>query len=500
MQDVIIIGSGLGGLVTGAYLSKEGSSNVTVLERHYVHGGFATSFRRRPWEFDVSLHCLSGLAQGGRVGQIFEELGMFGRVEFHRAENLYRAVFPEHDLSVSGDPGAYRETLHRLFPQERGAIDGFFHACAEIREEMIHTHSRKPSTIIAYKDDSLQQMMDRFTMSKELQCMLAQFWVYFGLQPSELSAVYFAYAWTDYHHFGGYYPQGRSQRISDALKAIIEENGGRVITREDVEEITAPGGRVNGVRTKRGHEYSADLVISNIHPGQTLSRLSDPGSVPAAYREKVRRLRPSYSCLQAYLIMRGSLSEEYGEHHHEIFLNPTYDLNTIGEAIRTEQYEAMPLCITAYENIAPGYQPQPVTTLTVMQLCEAEGWTGAGRCGLSSKERRDSRPVSAAARIPVSGHQRPDGAYGAGDAANGDPVYESPAGGHLRRRPDRGAGALQGALADHADRGPLSGRRVEPPGSGVQRRDLGRTQSGEAADGRAGLRRQTRCKRKHVIW
>ncbi|AEI43011.1 phytoene desaturase family protein [Paenibacillus mucilaginosus] len=386
MQDVIIIGSGLGGLVTGAYLSKEGSSNVTVLERHYVHGGFATSFRRRPWEFDVSLHCLSGLAQGGRVGQIFEELGMFGRVEFHRAENLYRAVFPEHDLSVSGDPGAYRETLHRLFPQEREAIDGFFHACAEIREEMIHTHSRKPSTIIAYKDDSLQQMMDRFTMSKELQCMLAQFWVYFGLQPSELSAVYFAYAWTDYHHFGGYYPQGRSQRISDALKAIIEENGGRVITREDVEEITAPGGRVNGVRTKRGHEYSADLVISNIHPGQTLSRLSDPGSVPAAYREKVRRLRPSYSCLQAYLIMRGSLSEEYGEHHHEIFLNPTYDLNTIGEAIRTEQYEAMPLCITAYENIAPGYQPQPVTTLTVMQLCEAEGWTGLDDAAYQAKK------------------------------------------------------------------------------------------------------------------
>ena len=53
--DTIIIGSGMGGLATGAILSKQGQK-VLVLERHYTAGGFTHVFKRKGYEWDVGIH------------------------------------------------------------------------------------------------------------------------------------------------------------------------------------------------------------------------------------------------------------------------------------------------------------------------------------------------------------------------------------------------------------------------------------------------------------
>lgn len=50
--DTIIIGSGMGGLTTGAILAKEGKK-VLILERHYTAGGFTHVFKRKGYEWDV---------------------------------------------------------------------------------------------------------------------------------------------------------------------------------------------------------------------------------------------------------------------------------------------------------------------------------------------------------------------------------------------------------------------------------------------------------------
>ena len=44
--DVIVIGSGPGGLATAAFLAKDAQKRVLVLERHYTAGGLSHTFRR----------------------------------------------------------------------------------------------------------------------------------------------------------------------------------------------------------------------------------------------------------------------------------------------------------------------------------------------------------------------------------------------------------------------------------------------------------------------
>ncbi len=57
--DAIVIGAGLGGLSAATMLARNGL-HVLLLERHNVPGGYATSFVRGRYEFEVALHELSG--------------------------------------------------------------------------------------------------------------------------------------------------------------------------------------------------------------------------------------------------------------------------------------------------------------------------------------------------------------------------------------------------------------------------------------------------------
>jgi len=82
--DVVVIGSGLGGLTAAAFLAHEGRS-VLVVERQAGAGGCAHSFRRGPYHFDPANHITTearaGRFQVGRMDRIGEFLVGLSRPE-----------------------------------------------------------------------------------------------------------------------------------------------------------------------------------------------------------------------------------------------------------------------------------------------------------------------------------------------------------------------------------------------------------------------------------
>ena len=83
--DIVILGSGMGGLVCGDILSREGYS-VCVLEKNKQIGGCLQTYVREKMIFDSGVHYLGGLEKGQNLYQIFQYLGIMDKLKLKRME------------------------------------------------------------------------------------------------------------------------------------------------------------------------------------------------------------------------------------------------------------------------------------------------------------------------------------------------------------------------------------------------------------------------------
>lgn len=135
-HDAVVIGAGLGGLVAGAKLAREGW-DVLVLEQHSIPGGCATTFDRRDFEFEVSLHEIDGLDENDIKRDIFAELDLLDGLSFEPISEFYRYRRGDRDVVVPHERTAACERLTSEFPEEADAIRTFYDVIVEMREALL---------------------------------------------------------------------------------------------------------------------------------------------------------------------------------------------------------------------------------------------------------------------------------------------------------------------------------------------------------------------------
>lgn len=383
--DAIVIGAGLGGLSAAAMLARN-DLRVLLLERHNIPGGYATSFVRGRYEFEVALHELSGVGPPERRGAVYrylEYLDIADKVEFFHVPNLYRSVFPDLDVTLPMSREAYEGKLTETFPHEAKGIHRFLDRVFDFGRDfaqVVRLRGKVNPMIMPvryrhffrYLPTTWAHVLNRDVKDPRARAVLSQYWGYVGLPPARISFVYFASTLAAYINRGAAFPKGRSQALANAFLTRFQQLGGDVRLNCGVQQITTTDGRVTGVITDEDEEFAADWIVSNADPITTCQDLIGREKVPSSFFTRLQSSEVAASTLNVYLGV-ACPPEDLGLSEHEIFVNSDYDFDRHYEEMKVI---APPdsLAVTCYNAVYPAISPPGTSIVVLTALAYGEPW------------------------------------------------------------------------------------------------------------------------------
>ncbi|MBD2468635.1 NAD(P)/FAD-dependent oxidoreductase [Nostoc sp. FACHB-145] len=335
-NDVIVIGSGIGGLCAAALLARYGKQ-VTVCESHTIPGGAAHSFRRQGFEFDSgpSFYCgLSGTFSLNPLKQVLDVLEESLKVIAYDPLGHYH--FPEASVAVYSNLQTYYHEIAKVTPQGAQELQRFAERLLGLYEAMkgIPTLALRadwqvmlmllnylPSLgkmlpYLPLVQSSVGNIMDATVKDPwvrrliDLECFLLS-----GLKAHGTIAPEVAFMLGERSRAGVEYPVGGSAAIVKALIRGLERWGGKLRLGCHVEQILVESGKAVGVKLKSGEILRSPIVISNATIWDTYNQLLRPEDLPTAYRQTALKTPTVDSFMHLHLGIRADGLENLTGHH-----------------------------------------------------------------------------------------------------------------------------------------------------------------------------------------
>ncbi|WP_202901334.1 FAD-dependent oxidoreductase [Chania multitudinisentens] len=353
MWDVIVIGSGIGGITSAGLLAGVGGKKVLVLEKHTEPGGLTHVFRRDGAAWDVGLHYIGNVGPDSATRRLFDWLSC-GELQWNPLPDDFDCfVYPDFQFKVPSDPALYKKRLITRFPDEARAIKRYFrdiNLCAlwatmgfvrAFVPQKIAPLIRVLQRLTSRKSlQTTQQYMEKNFRSPLLRAVLVSQWGDYGLPPAKSAFAIHAQIVKHYLN-GAWYPQGGAGRIVRTFEKRLESQGGEIRVSQEVVSIIIENNRAVGVKVidrrsgaAREVIYRAPTIISNIGVENTFQYLlpvdGEIGSKTASIRALVERLKGNaVSAVTLYLRLKAPIST-LGVQGENYWINTHIDHSDLG--------------------------------------------------------------------------------------------------------------------------------------------------------------------------
>lgn len=342
--DVIVIGSGIGGLTAASLLARYGK-RVLVCESHAIAGGAAHSFKRRGFIFDSGPSFYAGLGNQrpslNPLRQVLDVLGESLQVVPYDPMGHYH--FPEGTFPVYSHAERYREAVAQITAQGAQELERFekrllplYDALRDVPTIALRADWQIIPILLSRYLPSLLKMLPQLgiiqgsvgdVMDKEvhdawvrrlidLECFLLS-----GLKAHGTIAPEVAFMLGERTRAGVEYPIGGSGAIVDALVRGLKRWGGELRLNAHVEQILVESGKAVGVRLSKGEILKAPIVISNATIWDTFvgahrcTPLVHPQDLPPSYRQSAIETPAVESFMHLHLGIRADGLENLTGHH-----------------------------------------------------------------------------------------------------------------------------------------------------------------------------------------
>lgn len=371
--DIVIIGSGLGGLQCGYILSKQGY-NVCVLEKNSQFGGALQSFKRNDNEFDTGFHYVGGLKEGQPLHTLFKYFDLL-KLPWHQLdENGFDEIlFNDKSYLFANGFERFAETLAKDFPKQREDLKHYSNFLKEIGLNFFDVFNTKNPNEIksmnhfsesAYNflsnsinDSLLQNVLSGNSLKMELNAKKLPLYIF-----AQINSSFIQSAWR---------LKGSGSLIIKSLINSILEKGGTVLNNAKVTQLIEKNRKIKEIEINGTDRMEADYVISNIHPTPTFELVKESSCLRKVFRNRIFALDNTFGMFTVNMELK---KDVVPYRNRNIFIYNTNDIWKISEKSDNEKIEGVFVSFQVPAN--GGKFAQNIDILTPMNWSCVEKWKG----------------------------------------------------------------------------------------------------------------------------
>jgi len=352
MHDVLIVGSGLGGLECGALLAQRGL-RVLMLEGAHQPGGCIQSFRRGGLHYDTGLHYVGGLAPGQVMHKAFDQLGLLDLPWEQMDNDFDHIIIGGRQFAFHQGYEAFAEGLAKDFPHQREALQNYVRRLQNITDADMDVCAYD-YLCQTFSDEVLLNVVSAAAMKTELR-------------RESLPLFNFAHTCSSYIE-SSWRLKGDGNLLVNKLIGTIREAGGEVKTNSRVVQLTETDGRITSAVCADGQTYEAGNFISDIHPAMLCQLLEGCPSVRKAFRRRMASAENTCGMFTAQLCIKPGALHYFA---HNVFV---YDKPNVWTM--TEQNDPVKGVMISARVPEDGSDTlRQIDLLTPMPWHECQAWT-----------------------------------------------------------------------------------------------------------------------------
>ena len=379
--DVIVIGSGMGGMTTATALSRL-DYKVLLLEQAQTIGGLTHAFSRNGFSWDVGLHYCGLFGHNQPAGKILDWLSG-GAIEFRSIGTVYDTLHlpDDFEISVARPAAAYKMELKEHFPNNTAEIDTYFEALesAEAALRMTAVERSMPEPFRSahrwWNESKIQRWCARTTSEviadivsdAKLAAVLSAQWGTYGGKPTQASFGIHANIMSHYLDGAGY-PVGGAAAIAKGLVPVIEAAGGSARADTPVNAILIEDGKAVGVLTTSGEQFKAPVVVSAAGAGETVKRLLPKEVGAQGWAQEIASFKPSVCHFEVFFGFEGDIARHGATRSNHWF----YESWNTDEAIWAAASH-LPMAFVSFPSLKdPTHDPGPSNKHTGQMMVLAD--------------------------------------------------------------------------------------------------------------------------------